>query len=105
MKRSVLLYLMDIEEYITLIEHSLKDATKTGFTKDKDKKDATMRRLEIIGEAVKNLPDDFKKKYPLVEWKKIAGTRDVLTHAYFGVDIEKIWKVVQEDLPVLKKQI
>ena len=49
--------------------------------------DGVFRNLEVIGEAVKNLPDDIKKDYPEVEWRKIAGLRDILIDAYFGVDL------------------
>lgn len=66
--------------------------------------DAVTRRLEIIGEAVKNLPADLKEKYPKVPWKQIAGTRDVLIHEYFGTDFDLVWKVVKKELPQLKKE-
>ena len=61
--------------------------------------------MEIIGEAVKNLPKPFRNKYPNIEWPKIAGLRDVLIHDYFGVDIGLVWKIVIKELPKLKQQI
>ena len=61
--------------------------------------------IEIIGEAVKNMEDNFKEKYNFILWKRIAGMRDKLIHKYFGVDIEKVWEVTQKDLPLLKEQI
>ena len=61
--------------------------------------------LEIIGEAVKNIPQNFRNAHPNIEWRKIAGLRDVLIHGYFGVDIEKIWEVVKKDIPILKEQV
>jgi len=64
-----------------------------------------MRRLEIIGEAVKRLPLDLKKAHPGVPWKKIAGMRDVLIHEYFGVDLKLTWEVVERELPALKPKI
>ena len=64
-----------------------------------------MRRLEIIGEAAKNVPDDFRKKHPIEEWKKISGMRDVLIHAYFGINLERVWNAVKNDLPDLKEKI
>jgi len=64
-----------------------------------------LRRLEIIGEAVKNIPDDFRAKYPDIPWRQIAGMRDILIHAYFGVELRRVWKVVKEDLPELKLKI
>jgi len=73
--------------------------------KDKNLRDATVRRLEIIGEEVKNIPDYFRKKYIDIEWKKIAGTKDIMIHAYFNVDLDIVWKIVKDDLPLLKRQI
>ena len=63
------------------------------------------RSLEIIGEAVKNLPDDFKKRYQDVQWKKIAGMRDKLIHYYFGVSWDIVWATIQDKIPELKKKI
>ena len=67
--------------------------------------DGVIRNLEIIGEAVKNLPDDIKKDYPDVEWRKIAGLRDILIHAYFGVDLEVIWDIVKNKVPELREMV
>ncbi len=105
MKRTINLYLNDILESINLIDNSTKNLTKNAFDKDRDIQDATIRRIEIIGEAVKNVPESFRKKYPKIEWKKIAGTRDILSHVYFGVNMDKIWEVVKDDLPKLKKEL
>lgn len=105
MTRDIILFLEDILENINLIENSLGQISKSLFQTDLDKRDATLRRLEIIGESVKNIPEEFRKKYPKVLWKDIAGFRDILTHAYFGVDFEKVWEVVKEDLPKLKTDI
>lgn len=67
--------------------------------------DAIIRRIEIIGEAVKQLPPTFKKQYPEIAWKEIAGMRDILIHEYFGVNINVVWKTIQKDIPKLKEQI
>ena len=64
-----------------------------------------MKRLEVIGEAVKNIPDDFKEEYPDIPWKKIAGMRDILIHQYFGINLKRVWKTIKEDLPQLKAKI
>lgn len=58
-----------------------------------------------IGEAVKNIPNSFINKHREIPWKKIAGFRDVLTHGYFKVDIDLVWKIIKKDIPILKNQI
>jgi len=68
-------------------------------------KRACVRSLEVIGEAVKNLSEDFKEEYPELEWKKIAGIRDKLIHHYFGVDWDIVWDVIQNKLPDMEKKI
>ncbi len=98
-------YLNHILDAINDIESSVKNITKREFMKNKDIKDANVRRLEIIGEAVKNISETLKKKYPDIKWKQIAGMRDKLIHHYFGVDFEAVWKVIKKDIPELKKKI
>ena len=66
---------------------------------------AIIRQLEIIGEATKNIPNTFRNKHPHITWRDIAGFRDVLTHAYFGVNLEKVWEIIKTDLPKLKKDM
>ena len=105
MKRNVNLYANDILESILQIEEYVKNASRKIFMENKQIQDATLRRLEIIGEAVKNIPQEIRKKYPRTPWKEIAGMRDVVTHIYFGVNIERVWNVVKNDLPKLKEEI
>jgi uncharacterized protein with HEPN domain len=66
---------------------------------------ATIREIEVIGEAVKNVSNALKKKYPEIPWKNNAGTRDRITHHYFGIDLEIIFNIVTIELPKLKKEI
>ena len=103
MKRDLKLFLEDIVEQIELIENSVR--SKNRLLKNKDIKDATVRRLEIIGEAAKNIPNSFREKYPKIEWRDIAGTRDRISHAYFDVDLNIVWDIIENNLPKLKKQI
>ena len=67
--------------------------------------DGVVRNLEIIGEAAKNVPPQIKARHPEIEWRKIAGLRDILAHEYFGVDIEVVWDVVKNKLPDLRIKI
>jgi len=108
MKKDIRVFIQDILESIKLIEDYAKGVDREEFL-DKDDnlqmKDAIIRRLEIIGEAVKNIPDDFKKDYPDIPWKQISGMRDILIHEYFGVNLERVWNTAKDDLPELKEVI
>jgi uncharacterized protein with HEPN domain len=96
MKKDLGLYLEDILESIDLIRSHVKDITKDQFFADMTKQDAVIRRLEIIGEAAKRLPDELKNRYPAIPWKNIAGTRDVIVHDYDSVSMPIVWRVVKE---------
>jgi len=75
------------------------------FMGDETLQRAFVRSLEIIGEATKKVPDEFRARYPIVEWRAMAGMRDRLIHNYFGVDYELVWDVVQNRIPALRVQI
>ena len=105
MRKDPLIFIKHILNAITDIEESTKNLSKKEFEENKDVKDATVRRIEIIGEAVKNLPDSFRNKYSEVPWKEIVGTRDKMIHHYFGVDLNIVWDIVKKDLPDLKKKV
>ena len=105
MKRDLILFVEDILENIKLIEGSTRSLTKKDFEENLDIRDATIRRLEIIGEATKNIPEEFRGKYPEVEWREISGTRDKIIHNYFGVDLDVVWDIIRKDLSELKKEI
>ena len=64
-----------------------------------------VHHLQIIGEAVRSLPDSFREKYPDIPWSKIIGMRNILTHQYFGIDVDVVWAVIENDLPDLKEKI
>ena len=105
MKRDARVYIADILESIAKIEEYTAEIDFAHFLDNSQIQDAILRRLEIIGEAVKHIPKDLKKLHPDVPWKEIAGLRDVLIHEYFGVKPDRIWKVVSQDIPELKRFI
>ena len=105
MKRDLGLFMEDISKSIDNIENFIKGLDKERFTKDILIQSAVIRQLEIIGESIKNIPLSFREKYPQILWKDIAGLRDALSHSYFGVIIDRIWKIIKEDMPELKKEI
>lgn len=105
MKKDPKIFLKHIEESMEEIEKHLIQISEDDFWEDRKTQDAVIRRIEIIGEAVKNLPTEYTRKYPKIEWRAIAGMRDKLIHEYFGIDLGMIWETVNNDLPKLKKQI
>ena len=105
MKRDLNLFIEDIVNSIKNVEEFSKELSEEKFLKNKLVQRAIERELEIIGESVKNISESLKNKYPEVRWKGLAGFRDILTHAYFGIISERIWEIIKEDIPVLKKQI
>ena len=98
-------YLHDILDAINDIETFVDDMSYEEFIKDRKTLNAVVRSIEIIGEASKSIPEAMKAKYKDLPWKKMAGMRDKLIHAYFGVDTETLWKAVKDNIPPLKKSI
>jgi uncharacterized protein with HEPN domain len=105
MTRDVRLYLEDILDSISKIERYIHGVDEQRFVDDVQLQDSVLRRLEVIGEATKNIPQSIRDKYPHIPWRNIAGLRDVLIHAYFGVNLHRTWKVVNEDIPDLRNKI
>ena len=105
MSRDYKVYLQDVLEAVQKVRQFTAGFTLHTFSQDAKTLDAVVRNLEIIGEAVKHLPEDIRSGYPGLDWKKIAGLRDILIHEYFGVNVEVIWDVVQHKLPELEKAV
>ncbi len=105
MKKDPKIFLNHILESIEEIEKNTRNLTENGFLANTTIQDAIIRRLEIIGEATKNLPVSVKSKHPDIEWRKIAGLRDVIVHGYFRLSLKLVWKITQDNIPELKKQI
>ncbi len=105
MPRDYNAYLKDILDAIRKIENYTKAISFDDFVENELITDGVVRNLEVIGEAVKNIPEDVKDKKPEVEWEKIAGLRDILIHDYFGIDEDIVWDTVKNKLPELKEKI
>lgn len=98
-------YLADIVEAIGDICSFVDGLDYETFSTDKKTVNAVIRSLEVIGEAVKKIPEELRKKHPGLPWKEIAGTRDKLIHEYFGVDLQIVWETIQSDLDALEQAV
>ncbi|MEK7142612.1 MAG: DUF86 domain-containing protein [Patescibacteria group bacterium] len=98
-------YLGHILEAIETVEGFIKDKSFVDLGSNKLLIDGIVRELEIIGEAANNISEEFKQKYPEIKWHLMVGMRNRLIHEYFEVDLDVVWKTVQESLLMLKKQI
>lgn len=105
MNKDYFIFIKHILESIEQIESFSKGLSKETFLKDKLRQSAVIRQLEIIGEATKNIPPEFRKKHHEIEWNKIAGLRDKVIHHYFGINLNIVWEVIKKDLPKLKEDI
>jgi len=97
-------YLRHILDAVAKIEHYTVGGRGTFFA-DPMTQDAVLRNLEIIGEAVRNLSADLRRRHPEVPWRSITALRNVLIHEYFGVDLEIVWRLVTRRLPTLKRHV
>jgi uncharacterized protein with HEPN domain len=105
MPRDYKVYLEDVRDAVEKIRNYTAGYSFESFAKDSKTFDAVVRNLEVIGEAIKNVPPTIRDAHPAVDWHKITGLRDILIHEYFGVDREIIWDVIQNKLPELERQV
>ena len=102
MKREVGDYIEDIIGAMDKAMNFVKNISYEEFIQDDKTAFAVVSALEIIGEAIKNIPDDIRKNYPEIPWKDMAGMRDKVIHEYFGVKLSIVWRAVKEEIPPLK---
>jgi uncharacterized protein with HEPN domain len=102
MKREIGDYLQDVIDAITKGMIFVENMKYEDFIKDDKTVFAVIRAIEVIGEAVKNIPDEIQDKYPDIPWREMIGMRNKVIHAYFGVDNKKVWKAIKEEIPPLK---
>ena len=105
MNKDPQIFLQHILESIEWIEKDTKGMSKKDFLENVPMQDAVVRRIEIIGEAIRNLPSELKKENSDVSWQDIMDMRNKIIHEYFGVDLELVWEVVKKDVPFLKEQV
>jgi uncharacterized protein with HEPN domain len=98
-------YLQHILDEVTYIMTSSDSLDKANFVQDETLKRAYVRSIEVIGEAVKQLPISLRQKYTAIEWRALAGMRDRLIHNYFGVDYDIVWDVVTNKVPELDVEV
>jgi uncharacterized protein with HEPN domain len=104
-KRDPLVLIEDIMLAIQKIGRYTSQMDHDGFIKDELVVDGVARNLEIIGEAARQLPEEYRRAHPELPWAQIAGLRNRIVHDYFGLDLEIIWEIIRRDLPDLEKQV
>lgn len=105
MSRDEIMYLQDIAESCEKVLRFTAGLSQSDLIRDEKTYDAVIRNLEIIGEAAKHISADLRKRLPDIQWRKAAGLRDMLAHAYFGIDNDILWDVVQNKIPQLANAI
>ncbi len=105
MKRDLRLFVSDILSAMDAIESFVKGMSPEQLTNDDKTASAVIRKFEVIGEAAKNIPSSLQEKHPDIPWQAMAGMRDRLVHAYFGIDNKLVWAAIKDDIPKLKPKV
>ena len=105
MKRNYKLFIKDIISAMKSIEKFVEGLSLDKVKEDDKTSSAVIRKFEIIGEAKRHVPENLKENYPDIPWKRMAGMRDRLIHAYFGVDYRLVWEAIKIDIPNLKPRL
>jgi uncharacterized protein with HEPN domain len=105
MQRDPEVYVQDMLDAIRAVRDYTAGMDRASFESDRRTVDAVVRNLEVLGEAAKSVPDDVRARHASIEWRKIAGLRDVIIHRYFAVDLTIVWQVVTEKLRPLEREL
>lgn len=105
MDKNPLVFIKHMTASVSIIEEYAKGISEETLRADIGLQDKLVRRIEIIGEAAKNIPEDFRSKHTEIPWRKITGTRDFLIHEYFRIDLDLLWEIVTKEIPDLKEKI
>ena len=105
MSRSQKQYVLDILEAMEDAQEFVEEVTFEELEGDRRTQYALQRVFEIIGEAVKQIDDSVRERYPHIPWRKMAGMRDMIVHEYFAVNLEVVWDTIHEDLPRVRPKL
>jgi uncharacterized protein with HEPN domain len=105
LSRDPILCLEDIEKSCTKILRHTEGLKRDSFFSDEIRFDGVLFNLHVIGEAVKSLADELRELHPDIAWREIAGMRDIISHAYFALDLDILWDAIRNDVPGLLKRV
>ncbi len=104
-RRDYILFLEDILTAVSKIEKYTEGLSFEEFCNYEMAVDAVLRNLEVIGEAVKSIPEEVRNRHQEVEWREAVGFRNILAHNYFGIDLESVWDTLKKNVPIFKEHV